>query len=149
MNKRLLYVYKCPSCNQVHFVYEGDTYLSYLAQNVCHVCPTCDRKNVLWFDGSYWADRVGRLNPDIKIVYGDEYIKQVKEKEQKETMLKEQSSAPGMAAPSSQYGKIEFPKAIGYLVHEATMSQISVYHKINWFRRLCIRVCFGLKYKPL
>lgn len=42
---------------------------------------------------------------------------------------------------------IEIPKAIGYLSHKPTHSQISVYHHIGWFKRIMIKVCFGLEYE--
>ena len=38
------------------------------------------------------------------------------------------------------------PKPIGYLIHKPTMSNIMVYHKINWFHKLMFKLCFGLKY---
>lgn len=43
--------------------------------------------------------------------------------------------------------KIQLPKAIGYLTHKATCSRIAVYHHIGWFKRIMIKVCFGLEYE--
>lgn len=39
------------------------------------------------------------------------------------------------------------PTPIAYLVHEPTMTSISVYKPINWFQRVMIKWFFGLKYK--
>lgn len=38
------------------------------------------------------------------------------------------------------------PKPIGYLEHEPTKTRICVFESINWFRRLMMRWCFGIKY---
>lgn len=38
---------------------------------------------------------------------------------------------------------------IGQLVHEPTMSRISVYKPISRFKRLMLRLCFGLKFEPI
>jgi hypothetical protein len=35
---------------------------------------------------------------------------------------------------------------VGFLRHEPTQVNISVYKKIGWFKRLMIDWCFGLKY---
>ena len=35
---------------------------------------------------------------------------------------------------------------VGFLRHEPTHVNISVYEKIGWFKRLMINWCFGLKY---
>lgn len=42
--------------------------------------------------------------------------------------------------------RIVVPTPIGYLEHEPTKAQISVYSKIRWFKRLMLKWCFGLKY---
>lgn len=39
------------------------------------------------------------------------------------------------------------PMPIAYLVHEPTMTSISVYKPINWFQRVMIKWFFGLKYE--
>lgn len=44
------------------------------------------------------------------------------------------------------YIVLDKPKSIGYLYHEATNSTIPVYHKINIFKRLMLKLCFGIKY---
>ena len=44
---------------------------------------------------------------------------------------------------------IEQPKAIAKLVHKSTQSIIPVYKPLNWFQRLMIRWCFGLKYERI
>lgn len=44
---------------------------------------------------------------------------------------------------------IKLPDPIGQLVHEPTMSRISVYKPISRFKRLMLKVCFGLKYKKI
>ena len=45
------------------------------------------------------------------------------------------------------FGIINIPEPpVGYLIHEPTHSQISVYEKINWFQKFFIKICFGLKY---
>lgn len=41
------------------------------------------------------------------------------------------------------------PKEVGYLVHEPTHTSISVFKRIDPFRRLMIRLCFNLKYEEL
>lgn len=41
----------------------------------------------------------------------------------------------------------EMPKAIGYLSHKPTHNQIAIYHHIGWFKRIMIKVCFGLVYE--
>lgn len=38
------------------------------------------------------------------------------------------------------------PEPIGGLIHEPTMITIHVYKKMNWFHKLMIKWCFGLKY---
>lgn len=44
---------------------------------------------------------------------------------------------------------IKFPDPIGQLIHEPTMSRISVYKPISRFKRIMLRWCFGLEYKPI
>ena len=44
---------------------------------------------------------------------------------------------------------IKLPDAIGQLVHEPTMSRISVYKPISRFKRLMLRWCFGLKFENI
>lgn len=41
---------------------------------------------------------------------------------------------------------IKVVKPIGYIEHKPTKSRIGVYQPIGWFRRLMLRLCFGLKY---
>lgn len=38
---------------------------------------------------------------------------------------------------------------IGWIVHEPTKTQFSVYKPIGWFKRKMIEWCFGLKYKKI
>lgn len=40
-------------------------------------------------------------------------------------------------------------KPVAYLLHEPTHTNIAVYQKMNWFQRLMIRWCFGLKYRKI
>ena len=40
-------------------------------------------------------------------------------------------------------------KPIAHLVHEQTKICLSVYSKIGWFKRLMLRLCFGLKYEKI
>nr|DAN28992.1 MAG TPA: hypothetical protein [Caudoviricetes sp.] len=47
------------------------------------------------------------------------------------------------------YNTIKFPDPIGQLVHEPTMSRISVYKPISRFKRLMLRWCFGLKFEKI
>lgn len=56
--------------------------------------------------------------------------------------------AKDLSVTTKQYNqsKIEVPQEIGYLKHEQTKTSIAVFSKINWFQRLMIRLCFGLKY---
>nr|DAP86565.1 MAG TPA: hypothetical protein [Caudoviricetes sp.] len=49
----------------------------------------------------------------------------------------------------SEIEYIEQPKAIAKLVHKSTQSIIPVYKPLNWFQRLMIRWCFGLKYERI
>lgn len=44
---------------------------------------------------------------------------------------------------------IKLPDPIGQLVHEPTMSRISVYKPISRFKRLMLRLCFGLKFEKI
>lgn len=44
---------------------------------------------------------------------------------------------------------IKLPDPIGQLVHEPTMSRISVYKTISRFKRLMLKWCFGLKFKKI
>ena len=44
---------------------------------------------------------------------------------------------------------IKLPDAIGQLVHEPTMSRISVYKSISRFKRFMLCWCFGLKYEKI
>lgn len=43
-------------------------------------------------------------------------------------------------------GEIDQKVPVGFLRHEPTQVNISVYKKIGWFKRLMIDWCFGLKY---
>ena len=40
-------------------------------------------------------------------------------------------------------------KPIAHLVHKQTNTCLSVYSKIGWFKRLMLRLCFGLKYEKI
>ena len=42
---------------------------------------------------------------------------------------------------------IKIDKPIGYFYHKPTKVNIAVYKPINWFRRMMIKMCFGLEYK--
>ena len=44
---------------------------------------------------------------------------------------------------------IKLPDPIGQLVHEPTMSRISVHKPISRFQRLMLRWAFGLKYEKI
>ena len=44
---------------------------------------------------------------------------------------------------------IKLPDPIGQLVHEPTMSRISVYKPISRFKRLMLKWCFGVKFEPI
>lgn len=44
---------------------------------------------------------------------------------------------------------IKFPDPIGQLVHEPTMSRISVYKPIPRFKRLMLRWALGLKFEKI
>lgn len=44
---------------------------------------------------------------------------------------------------------IKLPDPIGQLIHEPTMSSISVYKPISRFKRLMLRWAFGLKYEKI
>lgn len=44
---------------------------------------------------------------------------------------------------------IKFPDSIGQLIHEPTMSGISVYKPISRFKRLMLHWCFGLKFEKI
>lgn len=59
-----------------------------------------------------------------------------------------QLKAKDLSVTTKQYNqsKIEVPQEIGWLKHEQTKTSIAVFSKINWFQRLMIRLCFGLKY---
>lgn len=51
---------------------------------------------------------------------------------------------------SNREFKIKLPdEPIGVLEHKATHSCVSVYHKINWFRRMMLKLCFDFNYKKL
>lgn len=45
--------------------------------------------------------------------------------------------------------KCKLPEPIGDLVHEPTMTRISVYKPISGFKAFMLRHCFGLKYEKL
>lgn len=46
--------------------------------------------------------------------------------------------------------KIKLPDSpIGELIHRPTHSSIAVYHKINWFRRIMLKLYFDLDYRKL
>lgn len=47
------------------------------------------------------------------------------------------------------YNTVKFPDPIGKLVHESTMSEISVYKPISRFKRLMLRWAFGLKFEKI
>ena len=42
-----------------------------------------------------------------------------------------------------------FDEPIAYLCHKPTHSKIAVFHKINFWQRWWIKICFGLKYEKL
>lgn len=44
---------------------------------------------------------------------------------------------------------VKLPDLIGQLIHEPTMSRISVYKPISRFKRLMLRWCFGLKFERI
>lgn len=44
---------------------------------------------------------------------------------------------------------IKLPGPIGQLVHEPTMSRISVYKPISRFKRLMLKWCFGVKFEKI
>ena len=43
----------------------------------------------------------------------------------------------------------KLPDPIGQLVHEPTMTRLSVYKPISRFKRIMLRWCFGLKYEKI
>lgn len=45
--------------------------------------------------------------------------------------------------------KIKIQAPVGYLIHEPTRTQISVYKPISWFKSFMLEWCFGLKYKKI
>lgn len=38
---------------------------------------------------------------------------------------------------------------IGYIVHKPTKSYFGVYHPIGWFRKMMLRLFFGLEYRKV
>lgn len=42
---------------------------------------------------------------------------------------------------------INQPKIVAMLIHEPTKTSISVYKPMNYFQRLMIKLCFGIKYQ--
>lgn len=76
-----LFIYKCPVCRSINKVTSDNIYHSYLTQNVCHQCPSCGRRTVLVYESCYWSDNKPHLNPDIQIMYWEDYIKRLKEGE--------------------------------------------------------------------
>ncbi len=44
---------------------------------------------------------------------------------------------------------IKLPDPIGHLVHEPTMSRISVHKPISRFKLLMLKWCFGLKFEKI
>ena len=48
---------------------------------------------------------------------------------------------------SYKYCRIQTPPdPIGYLEMEETMTRLPVFKRIGWFRRMILRLAFGLKY---
>lgn len=45
--------------------------------------------------------------------------------------------------------KIKATKPIGYIEHKPTHTNISVYETIGWFKRMMLRLCFGLEYHKI
>lgn len=45
--------------------------------------------------------------------------------------------------------RIKIDEPIGYMEHKPTRTRINVYHSIGWFRRLMLRLCFGLEYNKI
>ena len=43
--------------------------------------------------------------------------------------------------------KIKKREPIVYIIHKPNDSWIGVYHHIGWFKKLMLRLCFGLEYK--
>lgn len=46
-------------------------------------------------------------------------------------------------------GTITFPTPIGHLKHEPTGYSLAVYKPISRFKRLMLKVCFGLKFEKI
>lgn len=44
---------------------------------------------------------------------------------------------------------IKVVEPIGYIVHKPTKSTFGVYHPIGWFRKMMLRLCFGLEYRKV
>ena len=72
-----IFIYQCPVCKTAHIVTSDDIYHSILG-NVCHECPVCKRHTVLVYESYYWNDNRPHLNPDIIIMYYEDYLKKVK-----------------------------------------------------------------------
>lgn len=75
-----LFIYRCPACRTIHEVSSDDIYRSYLFENICHQCPVCKRRTVLVYESYYWKDHKPHLNPDIDILYYDDYLKRLNKK---------------------------------------------------------------------
>lgn len=46
-----------------------------------------------------------------------------------------------------EYVWMEMP--VGQLVHKYTHTRFCVYHKIGWFKKIMLKICFGLKYEKI
>lgn len=44
---------------------------------------------------------------------------------------------------------IKVVEPIGYIVHKPTESAFGVYHPIGWFKKMMLRLCFGLEYRKV
>lgn len=45
--------------------------------------------------------------------------------------------------------KIKMQEPVGYLIHNPTRTQISVYKPISWFKAFMLEWCFDLKYEKI
>lgn len=45
--------------------------------------------------------------------------------------------------------KIKMQEPVGYLTHNPTRTQISVYKPISWFKAFMLEWCFDLKYEKI
>lgn len=67
-----------------------------------------------------------------------------------ENISKDKIETGYLANPKIPYGfRLDRPKIYGYLNHDATKTTLTCYQSIGWFKRLMLKLCFGLRFEKI